>query len=108
CGFEHQIASPARALGANLGGWKGGSPMENNGFLRDEAFLAVILLTDEDDCSAPVDSDLFDTKQNSLSDPYGPLASFRCNEFGHLCGGSRPPRSKADNLQDCHSAEDAG
>lgn len=108
CGFEHQLASVARALGGNLGGWAAGAPAENAGFLRDGALLAVLWLTDEDDCSAPVDSGLFDTKQNSISDPLGPLNSFRCNEFGHLCAGVRPPRTPASNLKDCHSAEDAG
>src|SRR5262249_3915319 len=77
CGFEHPLAAAARALGGNVGGWKGGAPAENAGFLRDGALLAVILLTNEDDCSAPVDSDLFDTTQSSVSDPLGPLASFR-------------------------------
>ena len=29
-----------------------GSNPENEGFLRDDAFLAVIFVADEDDCSA--------------------------------------------------------
>src|SRR5262249_47187794 len=50
----------------------------------------------EDDCSADINfpgaSELFDPRQNSLSDPLGPLASFRCTEFGILCGGQAPAR----------------
>src|SRR5262249_7767341 len=39
---------------------------------------------------------------------YGPQASYRCNEFGHLCGGVKPPRTGTApvTLADCHSAED--
>jgi hypothetical protein len=49
CGFEHQLASVARALGAD------GSPAPagNAGFLRPDAELAIVMLTNEDDCSAP-------------------------------------------------------
>lgn len=104
CGFEQPLAAMKRALGGD----RVGAPPENVGFLRPGAFLAVIFITNEDDCSVPPDSDLFDTRQNSLSDPLGPLASFRCNEFGHLCGGVRPPRSPASNLMDCRPAEGAG
>jgi len=108
CGFEHQMASVARALGGKVGGYTGEAPKENAGFLRDDAMLLVVFITDEDDCSGPVDSDLYDTKQTLLSDPLGPLNSFRCNEFGHLCEGKRPPRTPASMLMDCHSAEEDG
>jgi hypothetical protein len=106
CGFEHQFASVLRALGAD---GRGAAPPENASFLRPNAYLAVILLTNEDDCSAPADSDLFDPASRLVSDPLGPLASYRCNEFGHLCGGQRPPRSPAgpvDLSGTCQSAED--
>jgi hypothetical protein len=107
CGFEHQFASVVRALGAD----GASAPAENAGFLRPEAFLAVILVTNEDDCSAPPDSDLFDSSSMSVADPLGPLQSFRCNEFGHLCliDGKlqKPPRTMATgDLQGCRSAED--
>jgi hypothetical protein len=100
CGFEHQLQSVRAALDPDL------MPPENSGFLREEAVLAIVLLTDEDDCSAPADTALFDPTQLNLSDPLGPLSSFRCNEFGHLCNGQRPPRTPAANLTDCASAED--
>jgi hypothetical protein len=88
CGFEHQLGSVLRALGAD----GAPAPPENANFLRDDAYLQIILLTDEDDCSAPPDSDLFDKSSMTLADPLGPLQSYRCNEFGHLCGGKMPPR----------------
>jgi hypothetical protein len=105
CGFEGQLKSVRWALDPN-------NPAGNNNnggstsFLRDDAFLAVILITNEDDCSVPDDSPLFDSSQRSMSDQYGPFWSFRCNEFGHLCNinGTMqpPPRGMADspnNLQ---------
>jgi hypothetical protein len=66
-------------------------------------------VSDEDDCSAPPDSDLFDSTSTTLTDPLGPMASFRCNEFGHLCGGKPPPRmppGEVDLSGTCVSAED--
>jgi hypothetical protein len=44
CAFEHPLAAMRAALD--------GSRAENAGFLRPNAYLAVIILTDEDDCSA--------------------------------------------------------
>jgi hypothetical protein len=105
CGFEHQLASVLRALGAD----GRPAPVENFGFLRANALLQVVLLTNEDDCSAPPDSDLFDTTSQLVTDPLGPLQSYRCNEFGHLCGGHPPPRTPAgptDLSGTCVSAED--
>jgi hypothetical protein len=89
CGLEHQIASGATALG-----FRGTVPATNVGFLRPDAFLAVVFITNEDDCSAPPDTPLFDIASGTtLASPFGPLGSFRCNEFGHLCGGVMPPRT---------------
>jgi hypothetical protein len=107
CGFEHQFESVLRALGAD--GAPG--PPQNAGFLREDAYLAIILITNEDDCSAPPDSNLFDgnTTTDPLTEPLGPLQSYRCNEFGHLCGGKAPPRmpvGKDDLTGTCVSAED--
>ena len=102
CGFEHQIASVWKALGGDVGG----VPAANAGFLRDDALLAIVLITDEDDCSAPADTDLFDPSQTLVTDPLGPIDSYRCNEFGHLCDGAPPPRTMAAmNLQNCTSNE---
>ena len=104
CGFEHQFASTQEALTRSL---TKGDP--NEGFLRPDAFLAVIMLTNEDDCSVPPTSMLFDPNQVSLSDPLGGLSGYRCNEFGHLCNGVQPPHvvSGPTTLNNCVSAEDA-
>lgn len=85
CGFEHQLASIDRALGAD---GQGPPPSQNTGFLRDDAILAIVLLTNEDDCSAPPDTTLYSENggQENLSNPLGPLGGgFRCNRYGHLC-----------------------
>src|SRR5262249_1180318 len=69
CGFEGQLKSVARALGAD--GFA--PPPENTGFLRPNAFLAVVLITNEDDCSVPDNSPLFDTNSRLVGDSLGPL-----------------------------------
>lgn len=83
CGFEHQLASVVRALGAD----GQPAPAANAGFLRRDAELAIFLLTNEDDCSAPADTKLFSLNGGSqdLSNPLGPIGNYRCNRFGHLC-----------------------
>jgi len=107
CGFEHQIQSVVRALGADPAF---PLPAKNAGFLRSNAYLAIILVTNEDDDSAPPVTPLFDTTSESVADPYGPLQSYRANEFGHLCDGAPPPRTHAASFPPgaCVSAEDKG
>jgi hypothetical protein len=59
----------------------------NAGFLREEAALGVVFLTEEDDCSAR------STRLFARDDPaMGPLESFRCTRFGVQCseGGQTP------------------
>ncbi len=76
CGFEQQLEAARRALDSDL--------KINPGFLRENALLAVVFLTDEDDCSAK-NPQLFDPSSQSVSDPMGLLDSFRCTEFGLKC-----------------------
>lgn len=105
CGFEHPLGALLRALGAD---GNGGAPIENANFLRQKAMLAVVVVTNEDDCSAPINSTLFDPTSRYVTDPLGPLTSFsRCNDYGHLCDGKRPSlMAPADLSGTCHSAED--
>jgi hypothetical protein len=113
CGFEHQFAAITRALGAD---GKGGPPAENVGFLRADAYLAIILITNEDDCSAAEGVPLFDVTQNRLlAHQLGPPSNFRCNEFGHICDGAMPNRNSPNGMvtdtqdyQNCVSAEGSG
>jgi len=71
CGFEQHLLAMRRALENN--------PV-NATFLRQDAFLAVIFLADEDDCTF-THSTLLGTDSPAL----GPQQSFRCNRFGHVC-----------------------
>lgn len=109
CGFPQPLAAAARALGAD----GQPAPSQNAGFLRDDAALAIILLTNQDDCSVPAGSDFFTDSSTKVSDPLGPLGHYRCNEYGHLCNGVAPPRTSpnptdlttAVTLSDCVSNE---
>jgi hypothetical protein len=80
CGFEQPLESVYQALHDPID--------ENKGFLRPDALLVVVFLTDEDDCSAPPDTDLFSP---DAAAKYGLLHSFRCTRFGLVCGGALPP-----------------
>jgi hypothetical protein len=106
CGFEAQMASVQAALDPN-------NPIPDNaGFLRDDAILGVVMLTNEDDCSAPPDTGLFDDPQGGPDDALGRLMSYRCTEFGILCDSISPPHTLDPNttvtLNNCVSAEGSG
>jgi len=94
CGFEHQFAAITRALGAD--GFN--APAENAGFLRPDALLVVVMITNEDDCSAAPGVLLYDSTSNlELASQLGPPSNFRCNDFGHRCDGARPSRYAPNN-----------
>lgn len=83
CAFEQPLEAARRALLDHL---PGGSAAAD-GFLRPDALLLVLFVTDEDDCSASADAGgLFDPRGGSL----GPLTSFRCPMAGLRSG--LPPR----------------
>jgi hypothetical protein len=67
CGYEHQLQSTRVALYETV------TP-QNKGFLRENAYLALVLITDEDDCSADINTDLFanDTPWGGTSSPISP------------------------------------
>lgn len=78
CGFEQPLGAMRAALG----------PLAANaGFLRADAALAVLVLSDEDDCSV-ASTAFFDP----ATTPLGPLGSFRCTRLGVTCavGGPTP------------------
>lgn len=80
CGYEHQLQSVRAALST--------VNAENQGFLRPQAYLGVVLITDEDDCSADPQSLLF---QDDIA---GQAPSFRCTKAGHDCQGMDVPASE--------------
>ena len=94
CGFEQPIEAAKRALNNNPA---------NAGFLRATANLAIIMLTDEDDCSF-AHSSLMGPDTATL----GVLNSFRCTRFGVQCevNGATTDDMNAPSLKDkCHSNE---
>lgn len=78
CGFEQHFAAIRRALD--------GSTADNEGFLREDAMLAIVAVSDEDDCSA-TDQAIYDLSPelDTLESSLGPLSSYRCFEFGVTC-----------------------
>jgi hypothetical protein len=92
CGFEQHFESMKRGLERS----QEASDL-NTGFLRPDAFLAVIFLADEDDCS-PRDGSVLDPSpsQNTISSTLGPFTSFRCAEFGITCDEGNLQRSPTD------------
>ncbi len=70
CGFEQTLRATKEAL----------ENPSNNGFVRPEASLAIVILSDEDDCSVR-SSTFFGPESASL----GALQSFRCFRFGVEC-----------------------
>src|SRR5262249_2733669 len=74
CPFPHQFSALRAALGDPAAGIV--APDGNAGFLRPNARLAIVFTAQDDDCSAPDDTLLFDPSQNSVSDPLGPLDRF--------------------------------
>jgi hypothetical protein len=93
CGFEHQLQATRVAL------YEAISP-ENRGFLRADAHLAIVLISDEDDCSGDTTTTLF---TDDASFP-GSAASFRCAQTGHVCNGQSPPVAEFDApLENCQA-----
>lgn len=82
CGFEMHLESMYRAL----------QPGKNPGFYREEAYLAVIFVADEDDCSTEMGA-MFGDPNAGISSQLGPRTSFRCFEFGVRCDNDPNPRT---------------
>ena len=84
CGFEHQLESVYAALH---------NTKENAGFLRSEALLTVVFVTNEDDGSAPPSAKFY---EQAGSDPtgggmYGQYTTYRQTRFAVDCGGMPIP-----------------
>ena len=79
CGYEHQLQAIRGAL-AN-------PPVnvENRDFLRDGAYLGIVILSDEDDCSGEPNANFFKDLVP------GQAGSLRCALLGHTCNGMAVP-----------------
>ncbi|HEV7557627.1 MAG TPA: hypothetical protein VGO00_19315 [Kofleriaceae bacterium] len=90
CGFEQHLEGAKHALNNNPA---------NAGFVRPDAFLAIIFIQDEDDCSIAHSSLL--GNDSSL----GPLQSMRCTRFGVLCdvnGQTTDQMNSVGTKDQCH------
>ncbi len=86
CGFEAQLNGMKRALD--------NSKPENAGFIRPGAFLAVVILTDEDDCSTKDGTD--GTALFNLPAAQAGPEDFRCQpEFAYKCDTTISPTTAA-------------
>jgi len=75
CGLESQLEAVYKAVTDPSGA--------NAGFLRENAYLAIFIITDEDDCSVKVPE--FYNPIGDINDTLGKLDNFRCQEFGIKC-----------------------
>ena len=93
CGYEQQLEAIRLALDENT----------NPGFRRDHAGLAVVLISDEDDCSAE-DLSLFDPSVEATQ-LLGPTKSTRCTTHGLRCSGENP-NEVGVSYENCVPSED--
>lgn len=95
CGIEQHLEAMKRALDGN--------PV-NAGFLRPDAYLAVIVIADEDDCSL-AKAALFDGNRNEPG--YSDAVNFRCTTQGVACDAPATPFEEAVGLRtECHPRDD--
>jgi hypothetical protein len=82
--YPHQLQALRMALNPSSG-----MNEANRGFLRDRAYLVIIIISDQDDCSADPD----DTKNDGifLQDNPGDTARLRCAARGDICNGQPIP-----------------
>ena len=79
CGYEHPLASLRAALAASEN--PSSLTRQNQGFLRKDAYLGIVILSDEDDCSGEGGATFY---QDPIA---GQAGSLRCALLGHLCNG---------------------
>ena len=95
CGYEHQLQSLRVALNADYPSNPQDPPNqinpENIGFVRPNAYLAIVLITDEDDCSADPDDLVNDSMFLQTQMPPTETASLKCAARGHVCNGRPIP-----------------
>ncbi len=96
CGIEQHLEAAKRALDGN---------QLNAGFLRPEAYLAVIVIADEDDCSL-AKAALFDGNRNDPT--YADVTNFKCTSHGVECDVPATPFDQAIGIrEDCHPKDDS-
>lgn len=77
CGVEGQLESARRSLD--------GHRSENSGFLRNDSVLAVIFITDEDDCSVQLAQRANLSPLDMSCDPSNPDPAYGCYNLDYRC-----------------------
>ena len=96
CGVEQHLEATRAALDNHP---------DNGGFLRDDAYLAVIIIADEDDCSLAKSTLFSGIPQDSA---YGDRVNFRCTTEGVECDTPAIPFEDAPGeRRDCHPKFDS-
>jgi len=100
CGYEQPLEAVTRAL-ANPA---------NADFVRPDSLLAIVFITDEDDCSLHDDSMMVDGSAcadyfDPVACPLGRSTSFRCFEFGVECDPDDP--RQPGTKENCHPRQDS-
>ena len=97
CGYEQSFKAAQIAL----------SPYgpAGKGFLRDDALLLVVFVTDEDDCSA-TSSTLFSDQYADACSELGPITSYRCFEHGVKCHDGKGSREFGER-RNCRPDEES-
>jgi hypothetical protein len=83
CGLEHSLQAFEFALVATSKSGVIGRSLAQDSYLRPEAHLGLVFLSDEDDCSAATNDGMFGI-QSALA---GESASLRCATRSHMCAG---------------------
>lgn len=107
CGFEQPLEAVLKAVTPSASdisfvmGTTGHADTQNRGFLRPGALLAVLTVTDEDDCSA-LDPDVYDRMSTRYPNPELNLRCFQYPEAIHpivrYADGLLASRSEAGRL----------
>jgi hypothetical protein len=111
CGYEHTLQSLRVALNPQKD-----VNEQNSDFLRRRAHLAIVIVSDEDDCSANPNNDTNDGMFGPRT--LGDTASLRCAARGHVCNGQAIPNYDSAggytsqtpfvaNFADCDAKDDA-
>jgi hypothetical protein len=121
CGYEHTLQSLRVALTPIV---KNPSDRfsvdinpQNVGFLRQKAYLGIVIVSDEDDCSADPNSGPEGNNGMFLPRLINETASLRCAARGHVCNGQPIPNYTKDsgytgstpfeaNFSDCDAKDD--
>jgi hypothetical protein len=93
CGFEHQLESVYAALHGDA---------VTSGFLRDDASITIVFLTNEDDGSAAPNARFYEQAADPNS--YGAYDTFRQTLFALACDGHPIPYGAGHMFKSCTGA----